>query len=115
MPAPNNATTNAADNEQPKEIVDTASLGTSSNTTVSHIIPPPPDYASHRYHVNFESFSGYVNTLMRSITKIVDVTTLRNTAEEPMPTPRPLCVAFTRPQKTDVIQAMKSRFRKAEI
>ncbi|VDI04269.1 Hypothetical predicted protein [Mytilus galloprovincialis] len=45
----------------------------------------------------------YVNTLMRSIRKIVDVTTIRNTSEEPMPTPRPLCAAFTRPQKTDDI------------
>ncbi|VDI15377.1 Hypothetical predicted protein [Mytilus galloprovincialis] len=57
----------------------------------------------------------YVNTLLRSIRKIVDVTTIRSTSEEPMPTPRPLCAAFTRPQKTDAIQAMKSRFRKAEI
>ncbi|VDI04266.1 Hypothetical predicted protein [Mytilus galloprovincialis] len=37
-----------------------------------------------------KTVKGYVNTLMRSIKKIVDVTTIRNTSEEPMPTLRPL-------------------------
>lgn len=72
MPAPSNATS-ATNNEQPEEIVNpapltlpTATAGTSSNTvnTVPHIIPPPPGFASHhghRYHVNFESFSGRGN------------------------------------------------------
>ncbi|CAC5381228.1 unnamed protein product [Mytilus coruscus] len=57
----------------------------------------------------------YVNTLMRSVGKIIDVTTIRNSSDVPMQTPRPLCAAFTRPQKTDAIQTMKSRFRKAEM
>ncbi|CAC5386674.1 unnamed protein product [Mytilus coruscus] len=64
MPAPNNAT-NAAENEQQEEIINPVPLpaaapGTSSNT-VAHNIQPPPGFVSHRYHVNFESFSGRGN------------------------------------------------------